>query len=354
MAMRTKEAGTANGQVLKLTRAQKRALDHGKKKVRARYDTAVVIPYGENDSMTAKFMAASLGKKGASIATRQRIRTTFVALEEFAKKNRWGKVDPTNLTLKQFRAYIQSRIGVVADFSVQNEASHIRRALGCVGRAEFAAVTCSRTALGVPSASRIGKAKVINLVVFAAALGKARADTRALLLLEQAIGLRGKEAVMCMDSLLEWKRAIAAGQPVTVRHGTKGGRVRSVFLCPSKSAEAAVAVDAALKVLEVQKYLVESPTLKAALATNHRRMKKIGITGKDAQHGNRRGFSVEQYDYYRGVLQLTDKQALARLCNDLGHGDGRGRWVYNCYLRATFEEREAACAAQKAKSDEAG
>jgi len=351
MAMRKNEDGAAAGRVAKVPRAQKRVLDRSKKKVRA-YCTRVVIPFGENDSMTAKFMSAALGKKGASIASRQRMRTTFIALEEFAKKNRWGKVDPTNLTFKQFRTFILSRIGVVVDFSVQNEASHIRRALGCVGRAEFAAVTCSKEALGVPSASRISRAKVINLDVFAAALGKARADTRALLLLEQAIGLRGKEAVQCRDSLQEWKRAIAAGQPVTVRYGTKGGRVRSVFLCPSKAAEAAAAVDAALKVLEGQKYLVESANLKAALATNHRRMKKIGISGKDAQHGNRRGFALGQFDYYRGELQMTEKQALATLSNDLGHGDRRGRWVYNCYLRATLEEREAALAAQASKAAE--
>lgn len=181
MAKRQNEArAAATGRVQKLTRAQKRAIDRTQKKVRAPYCTRVVIPYGESDSMTAKFMSASLGKKGASIASCQRMRTTFIALEEFARKNRWGKVDPTTLTFKQFRAYIQSRIGVVSDFSVQNETCHIRRALACVGRAEFAAVTCSRIALGVPSASRIGRAKVINLDVFAAALGKARADTSTL------------------------------------------------------------------------------------------------------------------------------------------------------------------------------
>ena len=48
---------------------------------------------------------------------------------------------------------------------------------------------------------------------------------------------------------------------------------------------------------------------------------------------------------------MDDKTALSTLSRDLGHGDGRGRWVFNCYLRATLEEREAALAAQASKAD---
>lgn len=342
-------AVAADGKVAKLTRAEKRALERGKRKVRAPYCTRVVIPYSESDSVLAKFMSAALGKKGAATSSCPRMRTTFIALEAFAKRGRWGKVDPLTLTFHQFRSFIQSRIGKVADISVQNEAGHIRRALRCVGRSEFAAVTCSKEALGVPSASRIGKGTAMDVDVLAAVLPRAKEETKALLLLEHALGLRHREAVMCHKSLQDWKKALKDGQPIVVRYGTKGGLTRSVYLCPSKARDAAIAVDAAIKVLKDQKqeFLVNSVSLKSALATNHKRMKRLGIADENSQHSLRRSFTVEQYYFYCEVLQMEKKKAWATLSRDLGHGDKRGRWVYNCYLKATIERREAALAAQK-------
>lgn len=305
--------------------------------------------FDDSDSIAAKFMKAALAKSDASTTMKKKMRTTFRQLGDVAKKGRWGNVDPSNLTFKQFKAYIASREGKVTERTVQNEAAHIRRALRGAGRADFVQEKCGSKAIGVPEASRIGRGKVIDLVVLQIAMGKARPDTRAIILLSHAIGLRGREAVQCKESLAEWKRAIAAGQPVYVRYGTKGGRDRSVYLCPEKAAAAAVAVDAALEVLKKQTNLVDSTNLKAALATNHKRLKKIGIDGENSLHSLRRSFGMTQYDHYREDLQLTDKVALQRLSNDLGHGDGRGRWVFNCYLRATLEERKAALVAQASK-----
>lgn len=313
--------------------------------------------FDHSDSIAAKFMQAALARKDASTSMKKKMRTTYRQVEEVAKKGRWGNIDPSNITEKQIKAYIASREGKVIERTIQNEASHIRRALDGVGRTEFVNKKCGSKAIGVPKASRIGRGKVIDLAVLQIALGKAKPDTRAIILLSHAIGLRGREAVQCKESLAEWKRAIAAGQPVYVRYGTKGGRDRSVYLCPEKAAAAALAVDAALEVLKKQAHLVDSPNLKAALATNHKRLKKIGIDGENSLHSLRRSFALTQYYHYLNDVELTEKVALQRLSNDLGHGDGRGRWVFNCYLRASLAEREAALAAQKSKpapeSDEA-
>lgn len=339
MVKKQPESDALGVQVMKAAGAKKPKFDRRKHKIKTAYNTRVLITYVDSDSTCAKFMSSALGRSDAATATKTKMRTTFRTLEALGKKGRWGALDPTTLTYKQFKSYIDSRIGRVSDRTVHNEASHIRRTLDTVGRGEFAQVTCSNKALGVPSASRRGTGLAIDLEVLKVALGKAREDTRAIILLEHAIGLRGREAIMCKDSLKEWKRAIAAGQPVRVRYGTKGGRFRSVFLCPRKAAEAAVAVDAALKVLEKQVNLVTSVNLKAALATNHRRLKKIGICGDDAQHGLRRSFGVTQFDYYNGELELPHKVALSRLAEDLGHGDKRGAMVFNCYVRPTLEAR---------------
>lgn len=359
MAKQAKLLGTATelakaaGQAGRAKRAAKRDVERLKKKARAPYCTRVLIAYKDSDSITAKFMQSALAVKRSSTEYNAKMRTTFIALEAFAREGRWGNLDPVTLTFKQFRKYIQSRIGKVCDRTIQNEASHVRRALRCVGRGEFAEVTCSSERLGVPSATRIGTGTAMHTDVLESALAQARPDTKAILLLEHALGLRHREAVqVSKDTLLSWKRAIAASQPLYVPDkGPKGGRPRFVRLCPSKAADAAVAVEAALKVLENQEFLCDSVNLKAALGTNHERMKKIGIAGKDAQHSLRRSFGVEQYDYYRGELEMDDKTALSTLSRDLGHGDGRGRWVFNCYLRATLEEREAALAAQASKAD---
>ena len=58
----------------------------------------------------------------------------------------------------------------------------------------------------------------------------------------------------------------------------------------------------------------------------------MGLVGEDSNHGIRRLFAHRQVVHY---LQsgLSREQALVRLSNDLGHGDGRGRWVENNYLR---------------------
>lgn len=343
----------AAGQVMKSKRAARRAVERLKKKAKPLYVTRVLILYSDSDSTSTKFMKSALGVKRASTLMCCKMRTTFVAFEEFARVGRWGRVDPANLTFHQFYTFIQWRITKVSARTVQNEASHVRRVLRCVGRGEFAAVVCSSKRLGVPSATRIGTGTAVHRDVLETALANARADTAAILLLEHSLGLRHREVIqVSKDTLRNWKRSISSGQPLYVpRKGPKGGRPRFIALCPAKALEAAVAIDAALKVLESQEFLVDSVNLKAAQTANQKRMKKLGIADEDSQHSLRRSFAVQQYDYYVGELKMTKRTAWSTLANDLGHGDRRGRWVYNCYLRATIEQREAALAAQASKAD---
>jgi len=52
----------------------------------------------------------------------------------------------------------------------------------------------------------------------------------------------------------------------------------------------------------------------------------------------RRAFCRDNYEYYLGEGH-TVKEALMLCSRDLGHGEGRGRWVWNNYLRATYERQ---------------
>lgn len=290
--------------------------------------------YRKSDSLEAKFSKAALTNNRAATLTKVRMQTTFRALQAHAKRARWGSaVEPANLSLKQLKGYAQARLesGISARV-VQNEMSHIRRALEGVGRMDFAQDVCSNKALEIPSATRIGTGKVVDEQVLQAAIKAARDDTAALICLSRYLGLREREAVSSAQSLREWDRALTAGQPLTVRDGTKGGRARSVCIRPEGIPAAHAAVKAALAVVGEQKHLVVSKSLKAAIEQHSDRMAKVGLKGENSCHSLRRAFAMDQYKYYLSQ-GCSQKVALARTSNDLGHGDGRGRWVFNNYIR---------------------
>lgn len=289
--------------------------------------------YKQSDSATAKFMKASLVDKGAATLTKTRMQTTFKALEAFGKQQRWGAVDPALLTAKQLKGFVAARIEEgISTRSIQNEMSHIRRALAGVGRAEFAQVVCSNQALEVGKGTRKGSGKVVDPKVLQCALERAPADTKALIELSRSLGLRAREAIQSANSLQEWNRALSQGRPVIVRNGTKGGRARSVVVAPGGLERALGAVKAAQAVLEQQKHLVVSKSLKAAAEQHSDRLAKLGLKGKNSCHSLRRAFAMDQYKHYLAI-GCSEKEALSRTSNDLGHGEGRGRWVFNNYIK---------------------
>ncbi|MGV7243803.1 integrase domain-containing protein [Caballeronia sp. M23-90] len=289
-------------------------------------------------SIEAKFMAAAL-HKGASTLTKQRMRTTFRAFAAHAKERRYGLVDPATITEKQLGNYVASRIAVgITPRSIQNEMSHLRRTLRGAGRAELAgAVTNAK--LGVPKGTRIGKGRVVDEHLLAQALAKAQTDTRTWIQLERYLGLRREEMIESHKSLKQWEKALARGQSfITVRHGTKNGRIRDTFLPPHYRERALMAVRAALAVTTTRQYLVNSLNDEAAKQQVHRRFAALGLEGEDSGHSLRRAFCHDNYEYYLGEGHSA-KEALALCSRDLGHGEGRGRWIWNNYLRATYGQQ---------------
>jgi hypothetical protein len=289
-------------------------------------------------SIEAKFMAAAL-HKGAATLTRQKMHTTFLAFAAHAKQRRYGPVDPATVTEKQLRNYVASRIEAgITPRTIQNEVSHLRRALRGAGRGEWAdAVT--NTQLGVPSGTRIGTGRVVDAHVLAQALARAPADTRTWIQLERCLGLRREEMIESHRSLKQWEAALTRGQSfITVRHGTKGGRVRDTFIPPLYRERALTAVRAALEVMAGRRYLVDAPTDRAAKQQVHGRFAALGLKGEDSGHALRRAFCQDNYEHYLGEGHSV-KEALALCSRDLGHGEGRGRWIWNNYLRATYEQQ---------------
>jgi len=297
--------------------------------------------YKKNDSIKVKFMKAATVKH-ASTGTKKKMTTTFNRLEAFAKKQRYGALEPTSMTARQMKNYVEYLTDELKlnPRSIQNETSHIRRALEAVDREAFAQNTCSNEALGVPIGTRIGSGKIVQEDVLQGALERAPASTKALIELSRSLGLRIREAVLSQNSLREWNRDLSKGQPIIVRDGTKGGRARSVVVAPGGLERAQGAVKVSLAVLREQKTLVISVSLKAALEQHSDRLARLGLKKENSCHSLRHAFAMDQYRHYLAV-GCSEKVALSRTSNDLGHGDRRGRWVYNNYLKASLEDIKA-------------
>jgi len=278
--------------------------------------------------------------KGASL-TRVRASSTWRALARFAKEKKMI-LSPDKMTSKQLMRFVEYRIEAgISARSIQNEVSHIRRSLEGSGRdlgdLKDKTNNWSGHRLKVPAGSRIGgKApadkSAVDLV--------SRDDIRAAFGLQAAIGLRMREAIQAGPSLRMWERelvhasSLGRGAFLRVTEGTKGGRPRSVWLAPEQIPGVLKAVKEASG-QSVNGRLIKAQSLAAAVRACGRSALEAGFE----THGLRRAWAVEQFTRY--VQEGQDKtQALKLLSNDLGHGDGRGRWVMNNYLLGALNDRE--------------
>lgn len=280
-----------------------------------------------------------MNSKGSS-ATRDRAYKTWSAVREFGLQKKWD-LAPGTISPKQMRLYLEHRAGSITARSVQNEASHLRRAIAGAGRTvgdvRDPLNTWSSARMGLAEGSRIGGKTAADPAKFEAVRDKMPADVRACLGLVEALGLRRKEGVMAGANLAEWSKEMAnrssekKGVFLLVNSGTKGGRPREVFVPNERIAAVSKAVDAASGSAAQGGSIINCEKLHEALAKYTNCVSRLGLTGDDSGHGLRRLFASRQYAYYResGVDQ---KEALRRLSQDLGHGDGRGRWVWNNYL----------------------
>jgi hypothetical protein len=285
-----------------------------------------------------KFTAQRQG----SGATRDRASQTFRALSDFCDRKHWRDVTPNSITPKQMRLFLTHRLEVdkISSRSLQNEASHLRRCLEGAGR-DLGDIKQDKNAwssarMGVPEGSRIGARAAINPEVFAAAREKVTAGVRDCLDVQSVLGLRREEAVKCSKSLGDWTKALelakdeGRGVFLEVRYGTKTGRERTTWV-PAERIDAVQSVVCEVLERTGGAYIIPADSEKQAKAHYSSETQKAGMVGDNSGHGLRRGFVHEQYRHNRDA-GLDEAEALARVSRDLGHGDGRGRWVWNNYL----------------------
>ncbi|EGQ63891.1 DNA-binding prophage protein, partial [Acidithiobacillus sp. GGI-221] len=230
--------------------------------------------------------------------------------------------------------------------TLQNTMAALRTVLTAAVRGPFAEHRdLSNAALGLSGASRDGTHKAVGDADYQQALEQvlrmdASGGIAAVMALQRRLGLRALEA-LCprKDTLSRWEREILEGEAIHVIEGTKGGRPRRQTIIDPASALAAVRE--ALQVLSQNQvtYLVngKTGTLKSAYDRYHRSVRKAGLKGSKASHGLRYAWVREAVPFYR-AQGYSEREASVRVAQDLGHGDGRGRYVRQVYYGRRRED----------------
>jgi len=200
--------------------------------------------------------------------------------------------------------------------------------------------TYSNQALGIGRGSRVGTKQPLSDAAIVAFQEKmvqlGRHSIGSILELQRALGLREAEAIRAsqMETLTRWQRELQERGSVRVIEGTKGGRPRQVH--PADLDRAQTAVQRAHATLDTtgQLYLVTrsdgsaATGLRQALGVYRNLCNRTGIQS----HGARYAFAGERMQAYRDQ-GYSEREARAATSMDLGHGDGRGRYITSVYDR---------------------
>lgn len=235
---------------------------------------------------------------------------------------------------KYIQAYVAFRkANGIGKRTLQNEVTALRCTLRAAGRNKLADQFDNKS-LGISGASRNGTKTAMPDARFAtlqAAVFALDHGVYACINLERALGLRAEEAVKSCKSLATWAEQLASGKPVHVIFGTKGGRPRLVH--PANRQRAVEAVHAAQELSARQKgVLINKPNEKSAMNRYKNVMTSAGFKGKESGHALRYAFARDQIEAYLAV-GYSKAEALALTSTDLGHGDGRGRYIAQVYVR---------------------
>ena len=210
----------------------------------------------------------------------------------------------------------------------------IRQSLRAVGRDKLAdSESISNKALNLSGASRTGTKRAITdseyQHIYQKALQK-HPTIAAGMELGRALGLRGEEIVQSCQSLKTWKKALQQNKTkLNIVFGTKGGRPRETIIIDRE--RALNAVNAALHFTEQQNgRLIDKPNLKQAMNHWHYYCRALGLKGEIAPHSLRYAFTNDAIAYYR-QQGFSEKEIYALTSMDLGHGDGRGRYIESVY-----------------------
>lgn len=275
-----------------------------------------------------------------TVADRSRIAEHFS--ERLAKLNIQIR-DVKHIKTTHIEKYIHSRQAEnISLRTLQNEMSAVRSIMSVAGRNKLADPNhdkLSNQALGISGANRDGtKAPISDEKLMAIINHIIKKDLGVALgvQLSRYLGLRTEETVQSAKSLKTWRQALINGDDrVRVVFGTKGGRPRdtTIFNCEKVLS----VLDAAIKYCDEHSgKLIDRPSLHTAIDRYRNIVREAGMTGKDAPHSLRYAYSRDAVNHHlKSGMSRVEAEALVSM--DLGHGDGRGRYIKQVYLRESAE-----------------
>ncbi|MBP2167953.1 integrase [Erwinia toletana] len=245
--------------------------------------------------------------------------------------------DVRHLKARHIEDYIKQRLTQgIALRTLHNEMSALRGIMVQAGRDKFfASDRLTNRALGLAGASRAGTKFAIPADKYQQVLQKANQYDEGLaaaLQLSRLMGLRSQEAVQCSASLCTWQKQLLNGDTrLTVVFGTKGGRPRETRVLDPQAVS--FAVNHALNIAEQRNgKLIDKTNLKMAMNYWRSTATRLGLKGEVSPHSLRYAWAQDAIQYYLN-LGFSRKEAHALTSMDLGHGDGRGRYVERVYSR---------------------
>lgn len=277
----------------------------------------------------------------ATTADRMRIARYFL---QYLSDNGIKLRSTDSIKTRHLTGYLTGRKGQgISDRTVSNERSALRGILLEAGRAKLADPNnplLSNQALGIERASRDGTKSPLTREEFRHAFSEVQKKdpgVAATMQLAYVLGLRTKEAVESCKSMSTWKRALESGQhSVRIIFGTKGGRPRDTVILDRATLKQAIGY--AEKIMrENNGKLIDKPDIRKAIDRYRYHVRRVGLTGEKAPHSMRYHFSQEAKRYYEDK-GFSEKEVYAQVSMDLGHGDGRGRYVKQVYFKGVDDE----------------
>ncbi|WP_198683838.1 integrase domain-containing protein [Peristeroidobacter agariperforans] len=268
---------------------------------------------------------------------------TFNTFARIMRELGYGIQAASQIGGRHLQAFTQRRTSEgIAARTLANEMSHLRAVLKHIDKQGLATNPAyNNRALGIGRGSRLGTKQPLSddaIRAFQQRMERlGRPSLGVLLELQRSLGLREVEAIRGgqMEPLTRWQRELEEHGSVRVIAGTKGARPRDVH--PANVGRALAAVRAALAFLEAsgQRYLVTrvdgagTTGLKQAISVYKNVCDRAGIQS----HSARYAFAAERMQAYRAE-GFSEREARAATSLDLGHGDGRGRYVASVYARS--------------------
>lgn len=246
-----------------------------------------------------------------------------------------------HLKTKHIECYIAGRLeqGITLR-TLHNEMAAVRVMLRTAGRNKLAdSEQLSNEALGLGGASRDGARRAITPERYQAALAILQQKDIGLALtlqLARMMGLRSQEAVQCSQSLPTWAAALDRGdERLTVVFGTKGGRPRETLVLNRKAVQQVVHQAQAVAVTRNGR-LIDKPDLKSAMNRWRSQTALAGLKGQYSPHSLRYAWAQDVIRHYQQE-GFSQRETYALSSMDLGHGDGRGRFVKQVYAKNSID-----------------